>query len=110
MGSDEFDAQTSFDWSLNEDLSGNPDVQKAWESRDVIDQQGNAQADQIAGDSTPELEPDSEDSALDNDGDKYAAAESEDDIVDETVRPSPMKIRTRSKSQKVIFTRSSNVL
>ena len=104
MGSDEVDAQTSFDWSLNEDLFGDPDVQKALESRDVMDQQGNAQADQIAEDSTPELEPDSQDSASDKDGDEYAAVESEDDdIVDETVRPSPMKMLTRSKTRQPVM-------
>ena len=51
MGSDELDAHTSFDRSLNEDLFGDPDVQKALESRDVMDKQGNAQEDQIAEDS-----------------------------------------------------------
>ena len=64
-----------------------------------MDQQGDAQADQIAEDSSPELEPYGEDSASDKDGDEYAAAKSEEDIVDETVRPSPTKMRTRSKSQ-----------
>ena len=73
LGSDEVDAQTSFDRSLNEDLFGDPDVQKALESRDAMDQQGDAQADQIAEDSTPELEPYSEDSALEKDDDEYAA-------------------------------------
>ena len=46
----------------------------------------------------PELEPYSNNSASDKDGDEYAAVESECDIVDETVRPSPMTMRTRSKS------------
>ena len=63
------------------------DVHKALESRDVMDQQGNAREDQTAEDSTPELETDSEDSA--SDGDEHAAAELEDDIVDETIPPSP---------------------
>ena len=49
-----------------------------------MDQQGDAQEDQIADseDSTPELEPYSDDGASDKDGDEYAAAEPEDDIVD----------------------------
>ena len=68
-----------------------------------MDQQGDLQEDQIAEDSTPELETDSEDSASDKEGDACAAAESEDEIVDETIPPSPGKIRTRSKSQKVII-------
>ena len=52
---------------------------------------------------TPELESYSDNSALDKDGDEYAAAEPEDDIVDETISPSPKKIRTRSNTQKVNF-------
>ena len=47
----------------------------------------------------PELETYSNDSASDKDGDECAAVESECSIVDETVRPSPMKMRTRSKAQ-----------
>ena len=77
-------------------------VHKALESRDVMDQQGDAQEDQITEYSTPELKTDSEDSALDKEGDECAAAESEDEIVDETTPPSTGKIRTRSKSAKVI--------
>ena len=42
---------------------------------------------------------DSSDSASDNDGDENAQVKSEDEILDETIRPSPMKILTRSKSQ-----------
>ena len=103
MGSDEVDAQTSFDRSLNENLFEDQDVHKALESRDVMDQQGDAQEDQTAKDSTPELETDSEDGASDKEGDEHAAAESEDDIVEETVTPSPTKIRTRSKDRKVII-------
>ena len=45
------------------------------------------------------MEPYSSDGASDKDGDDYAAVESECDIVDETVRRSPMKMRTRSKAQ-----------
>ena len=101
--SDEIDARTSLDGSLDENLFDDQDVQKALESRDVMDQQGDAQEDQIADDSTPELESDSEDSASDKEGDECTAAESEDNIVDETVSPSPTKIRTRSKSRKVII-------
>ena len=102
MGSDELDAQTSIDGSFQEDLFGDQYVQKALESRDEMDQQGDAQADQIAEDSIPDLEPYSKDSASDKDGDEYASAETDECIVDETVCPSPKKIRTRSKTKQVI--------
>ena len=85
LGSDEIDAQTSINWSFQQDLFGDY-VQKALESRDVMDRQGDAQEDQIAEDSTPELEPDSDDSASDKDGDEESAAEIENDMVNETVR------------------------
>ena len=99
MGSDELDARTSFDGSLNENVFGEQYVQKALESRDEMDQQGNAQEYQCAEDSPPRLVPCSDDSAPDKDGDEYAAVESEDEIVDETVCPSPIIMRTRSKTQ-----------
>ena len=85
---------------MNESLFEDKDVQKALESIDVMDHQGDAQEDQSAGDSTPELESDSEDSALDKEDDEFTAAKSEDDIVDETIPP---KIQTRSKSLNVII-------
>ena len=72
----------SFDGSLNANLFGEQDVQKALESRDEMDQQGNAQEYQCAEDSPPRLESYSDDSALDNDGDEYAAVESGEEIVD----------------------------
>ena len=62
-----------------------------------MDQQGGAQEDQQAEEPTPELEPYSSDSASDNDGDECGAVKSECSIVDETVTPSPMKMRTWSK-------------
>ncbi len=43
-----------------------------------------------------------EDSASDKDGDECAAAESEEEIVDETVPQSQLKNRISSKSRKVI--------
>ena len=43
------------------------------------------------------------DSASDSDSDLCAAAESEDEIVDETVHPSSRKNRTRSKPRKVVI-------
>ena len=95
---DEIDAQMSFNESVNEELFGDQYVQKTLESRDVMDQQGSAQDDQRDEDSIPELEPYTNDSASDNDDNEYAAVESECSIVDETVRPSQMKMRTRSKA------------
>ena len=80
MGNDDLDAQTSINGSFQRDLFGD-DVQKALESRDVMDQQGDAQEDQNVEESTPELEPYSDDSASDKDGDEDAAAEPGDDIV-----------------------------
>ena len=62
-----------------------------------MDQQGDAQEDQQAEDPPPGFEPYSDDSASDKDGNEYEAVESECDIVDETVRPNPMEMRTRSK-------------
>ena len=61
-----------------------------------MDQQGDAQEDQQAEDSSPGFESYSDDSAPDKDGDECAAVESECSIVDETVRTSPLKMRTRS--------------
>ena len=67
-----------------------------------MDQQGDAQEDQTAEESNPELEPYSDDSASDKDGDEDVATGPEDDIVDETVTPSPKKMQTRSNSRKVL--------
>jgi hypothetical protein len=47
------------------------------------------------------METDSGDSASDMEGHECAATKSDDDIVDETVSPSPMKNRIRSKAWKV---------
>ena len=66
-----------------------------------MDQQGDAQEDQNVEESTPEVEPYSDDSASDKDGDEDMAAEPEDDI-DETVTPSPKKMQTRRNGRKVL--------
>ena len=81
LGSKEIGAQTSIDESFVQDLFGDY-VQMALESRDVMDQQGDAQEDQNVEVSTPELEPYSDESASDKDGDEDAAAKPGDDIVD----------------------------
>ena len=49
------------------------------------------------------METNSEDSASDKEGDEHASAESGDEIMDETIPPSPGKVRTRSKARKVII-------
>ena len=66
----------SFNESVQEELFGDQYVQKTLEPRDVMDPQGDAQENQRAEDSIPELEPYSSDSASDNDGDECAAVES----------------------------------
>ncbi len=49
-----------------------------------------------------EQDPALEDSASDKDGDECAAAESDEEIVDEKILPSPMRKQTRSKSRKFV--------
>ena len=73
------------------------------ESGDVTDQQGDAQEALIISDTAREQRSENEDSASDSDSDsdECAAAESEEDIVDEIVQPSQMKHRTRNKSRRV---------
>ena len=46
QGNDEVDAEMSFHECVQEDLLGDQNVQKTLESRDVMDQQGDAQEDQ----------------------------------------------------------------
>ncbi len=80
--------------SMPEILFGTPDIQKASESGDATDARDDAQD-----------VPMDEDSVSDKDGDRYAAAEPEDELelVLETIPQSPMKSWTRSKSRKVII-------
>ena len=98
-GDDVIDAQMSFNESVPEELFGDQYVQKTLESRVVMDQEGSAQEYQQDEDSIPALEPYTNDSASDNDGDECVAVESECSIVDETVQPNPTKMRTRSKAR-----------
>ena len=106
---DEIYAQMSFNESVQEELFGDRNVQKTLESRDVMDQQGSAQNDQQGEDSIPGLESYTNDSASDSDGNEYAAVKSECSIVDETVRPSPMKMRTRSKARRSLVIPAANI-
>jgi hypothetical protein len=77
--------------SLREILFGIPNIQKASESGDTTDARGNSQD-----------VPMDEDSALIEDCNGYAAAESEDEIAIETIPQSPMANQTRSTSRKLI--------
>ena len=99
----------SFNESVQEEWFGDQCVQKTLEPRDVMGQQGDAQEDQQAEDSIPELGPYSNDSASDKDDDESAAVESECSIVDETVPPSPMKMRTRSKARRSFVIPDANM-
>ena len=81
-------------------MFGDQYVQKTLEPRIAIDQQGDAREDQQAEELIHELGPYSNDSASDNDGNECAAVESECSIVDETVRASSIKMRTRSKARR----------
>jgi hypothetical protein len=49
-------------------------------------------------------DPEPEDSASDKDGDELAAAESDEEILDETIPTSPIRNRTRSMSKKFVDT------
>jgi hypothetical protein len=91
---DKFEANFSINWSCTNQLFGTPS-----ESEDATDARGNA-LDTLTTEYL-EQDPEPEDSAPDEDGNECAAAESDEEIVDETIRQSPMKNRTRSKSLKV---------
>ena len=78
-------------------------VQKALESGDARDSQGDAPEDHHNSDSMPNLETYSDDGASDKDEQEHVHDEPEDDIVDETIRPSPTKMQTRSKTRKPVI-------
>ena len=65
-----------------------------------MSQQDNAQEDQEAKEPDINFGSYSNDCASDDDDKHCEAVESECSIVDETVRPSPMKMRTRSKARR----------
>ena len=100
-GNDDTYTQMMSDESMQqENLFAEPDVQKALELRDVMSQQGDAH-DQITEEPNIELGAYSDDGASDDDDKHCDAVESECSIVDETVRSSPMMMRTRSKARRV---------
>ena len=70
---------------MSDDLFGATDIQKTFESGDVTDPQGDAQEAAIMNDTSSEQVSENEDSASDKGGGECAAAEPEDEIVDETI-------------------------
>ena len=101
-GNDEIDAQMMTDESMHqENLFGRPDVQEALELREAIRKQDDAR-DQHAEEPNVVLEEYSDDGALDEDDKYHESVESECSIVDETIQPSPMKMRTRSKARRTL--------
>jgi hypothetical protein len=99
---DRVEAHFSTDWSCTRELFGTPEIQGPSESRDATDARGNA-LDTLTMDYLKE-DPEQEDSVLDEDVNECAAAESDEEILDETLHQSPIKNSTslRSKSRKVV--------
>ncbi len=89
--------------SCTDELFGTPEIQKASESGNATDARGEAQDVPTMDDLTNEQAPEYEDNASDKHGDECAAAESEEEIMDETIQQSPMENQTRSKSRMVIL-------
>jgi hypothetical protein len=81
-------------------LFGTPEIQEPLESGDATDTRGDA-LDTLTTEYL-EQDPEPEDSVLDEDGDECAAAESDEEIVGETIQPSLIKKRIRSKSRKIV--------
>ncbi len=100
---DKVETGLTIDRSCTDELFGTPQIQKASESGDATDLQGDALDAPTMDDSVDEQALESEDCALDEDGGECAAAESEEEIVDKTIPPSPMKNQTRSKSRRVVM-------
>ena len=82
-------------------FGGRPDVHEALELRDAMSQQGDAR-DQVAEEPNIVLEDYSDDGVSDEDDKHCETVESECSIVDETIRTSPMKMRTRSKARRTL--------
>ena len=97
---DEGKAHFLIDWSCTNELFGTPEIKEPSESENATDARGDA----LETLTTEDLEqdPEPEVSVSDENGDECVAAESDEEIVDETLRQSQMKNRTRSKSRKVI--------
>ncbi len=97
---DEVKAYLATDEICTNDIFGSPKIQQPGESGDATDTQGDALETLSTEDLYQDLEP--EVSVSDDDGGEFVAPESDEEIVDETLYQSPMKNRTRSKSQKVV--------
>ncbi len=81
-----------------------PEIQELSESGDATDAQGDAR--ETLTMEYLEQDPEPEVSMSDEDGNNSVAAQSDGEIVVETIRQGPMKNSTRSKSRKVIVPES----
>ena len=81
-----------------ENLFARPDVQEALELRDAMSKQNDAR-DQHTEEHNVVLKDYSYNDSSDDDDKYHVPVESECSIVDETIQPSPMKMRTRSKAR-----------
>ncbi len=82
---------------------GTPEIQEPLESRNATDARGDALHTLTTEDLKQDPEP--EVRVSDEDGDECIVAESDEEIMDETLRQSLMKNHTRSKSWKVVVPR-----
>ncbi len=85
---DGVEAHFLIDCSCTIELFGTPEIQGPLESRDATDAWGIA-LDTLTMDYLKE-DPEPEESAPDEDGNEWAAAESDEEIVDETLHQSPI--------------------
>ena len=99
-GNDEVEAQMMTDESVHQvNLFGRPDVQEALEIRDAMSKQDDGR-DQHTEEPNRVLGEYSDHDTSDDDDRYREPVESECSIVDETIQPSPMKMRTRSKDRR----------
>ncbi len=96
----EVEPHFSIDGSCTSELFDTPVIQGPSESGNATDARGNA-LDTLTTDYLEE-DPEPEDSALNEDGYTCAAAESDEEIVNETLHQNLVKNSTRNKSQKVV--------
>ena len=88
---------------MTDDSFDNTYTQKVLAPGDVPDAQDDAQDATTMNDPAPEQGSATEGSALDSASKECTTAEQEEEIVDQTVQPNPMKNQTRSKSLKVVI-------
>ena len=101
-GNDEVEAQMMTDESVHQvNLFGRPDAQEALEIRDAMSKQDDGR-DQHTEEPNMVLGEYSDHDTSDDDDRYREPVESECSIVDETIQPSPMKMRTRSKDRRTL--------